>query len=193
MDEKSIDRRTLLTGAAAVAGGVLLSTVSGGANAQQRGPTPIPAPVANDPTKVPGAPTSALGSRSQFVQPQRAPTGEITGTTLTPLQDLTGTITPSDLHFARIHAGVPTIDPAKHTLLVHGLVDRPIVFTLDDVKRFPASTRVHFIECAGNGRAAYRSPKPTMTPQQVDGMLSQSEWTGVPLAILLREAGVKHD
>jgi sulfane dehydrogenase subunit SoxC len=110
---------------------------------------------------------------------------------LTPLQDLTGTITPADLHFTRIHAGVPTIDPAKHTLLIHGLVDRPVELSVADLKRFPAVTRVHFIECSGNGRAAYRTPKPEMTPQQVDGMMANSEWTGVPLSVLFRQVGVK--
>jgi sulfane dehydrogenase subunit SoxC len=86
---------------------------------------------------------------------------------------------------------VPTIDPAKHTLLIHGLVDRPLELTLADLKRFPSVTRTHFLECSGNGRSAYRTPKPDMTPQQVDGMLANSEWTGVTLATLLREAGVK--
>ena len=195
MSDTPITRRTLIAGAAAVAGGALLGTLTD-AEAQQKaaGAAPPPPPIVPaDPTKAPGAPTTAVGSRSPFVNPQRTPTGEITGTSYTPLQDLTGTLTPSDLHFTRIHAGTPTIDPAKHTLLIHGLVDRPIELTLADLKRFPTVTRVHFIECAGNGRAAYRTPKPQMTPQQVDGMVSNSEWTGVPLATLLREAGVKSD
>src|SRR5678816_604238 len=73
-----------------------------------------------DPTKAPGAPTIAVGSRSQFVNAARAPTGAIAGSSFTPLQDLTGTITPSDLHFEVNHGGVPAIDPARHSLLVHG-------------------------------------------------------------------------
>ncbi len=193
MTEKPISRRTLITGAAAAAGGALLTSVPGEA---RQAPTLAPPPQATlassaDPTKVPGAPTSAVGTRSPFVAPARAPVGEITGTSLTPLQALTGTITPADLHFTRLHAGTPAIDPAKHTLLIHGLVDRPLELTLADLKRFPSVTRTHFIECAGNGRAAYRTPKPDMTPQQVDGMLSNSEWTGVPLATLFREVGVQ--
>jgi sulfane dehydrogenase subunit SoxC len=190
-----ISRRTLITGAAVAAGGALLANVP--AAAQQKtvaAPPPVAPPgVPADPTKAPGAPTTAVGTRSPFVNPQRAPVGEITGTSLTPLQDLSGTITPSDLHFTRIHAGVPTIDPAKHTLMIHGLVDHPVEFTVADLKRYPAVTRTHFIECSGNGRAAYRTPKPQMTPQQVDGMVSNTEWTGVPLATLLREAGVKKE
>lgn len=196
MTEKPISRRTLIAGAAVAAGGALLTSVPG--DAQQAiaraAPAPPSAPlVSADPTKTPGAPTTAVGTRSPFVTPARAPVGEITGTSLTPLQALSGAITPADLHFTRIHAGTPTIDPATHTLLIHGLVDRPLELTLADLKRFPSVTRTHFLECAGNGRAAYRTPKPDMTPQQVDGMLSTSEWTGVPLAALFREVGVKHD
>jgi sulfane dehydrogenase subunit SoxC len=192
MNDTPITRRTLIAGAAAAAGGALIGSITD-ADAQQATAAPSPAapPIAPlDPTKAPGTPTTPVGTRSPFVNPQRSPVGEITGTALTPLQNLTGTVTPSDLHFTRIHAGIPTIDPAKHTLLIHGLVDRPLELTLADLKRFPAVTRTHFIECSGNGRAAYRAPKPQMTPQQVDGMLSTSEWTGVPVATLFREVGV---
>jgi sulfane dehydrogenase subunit SoxC len=189
-DNSSISRRTLLAGAATAAGGLLVANLP--LDAQQSAAAAAPV-VPADPTKVPGAPTTEVGTRSPFFTPKRAPVGEITGTTLTPLQDLAGTITPSDLHFARIHSGTPTIDPAKHTLLIHGLVDRPIELTVAELKRFPSVSRIHFIECSGNGRAAYRSPKPDMTPQQVDGMLSTSEWTGVPLSVLFDEVGVKGD
>jgi sulfane dehydrogenase subunit SoxC len=195
MDGKKLSRRSLIAGAAVAGAGVLLDNLP--VDAQQKAaapqsPTPPAAPVVlADPSKAPGAPTTAVGERSPFVSPKRAPVGDITGTSFTPLQDLTGTITPSDLHFTRIHAGVPTIDPQKHTLLIHGMVDRPLEFTLADLKRYPAATRMAFIECAGNGRAAYRTPKPEMTPQQVDGMVSNSEWTGVMLSTLLNEVGVQ--
>ena len=144
-----------------------------------------------DATRVPGLPSGALGTRSQFEVPTLAPTGVTTGASYTPLQDLSGTITPSDLHFQRHHNGIATIDPARYSLTIHGLVDRPVTFSLDELKRFPAVTRVHFIDCSGNGRAAYRTPKPDMTPQSVDGLTSNSEWTGVLVSALLREAGVK--
>ena len=196
MPEKKLSRRSLIAGAAVAGAGVLLDNLP--IEAQQKAaaaPTPAapPVPVAPaDPSKVPGSPTTAVGERSPFFTPKRAPVGDITGTSFTPLQDLSGTITPSDLHFTRIHAGVPTIDPTKHTLLIHGMVDRPLEFTLADLKRFPSDTRMAFIECAGNGRSAYRTPKPDMTPQQVDGMVSNSEWTGVPLSVLFNEVGVQH-
>jgi len=191
MTEKPITRRTLITGAAVAASGALLSNLPAEAQESARAPAAAPPQAPADPTKAPGAPTTAVGTRSPFVSPQRAPVGEITGTSLTPLEALSGTITPADLHFTRIHAGVPTIDPSKHTLLIHGLVDRPLELTLADLKRFPSVTRAHFIECSGNGRSAYRTPKPDMTPQQVDGMIANSEWTGVPLLALFREVGIK--
>jgi sulfane dehydrogenase subunit SoxC len=195
MDGKKLSRRSLIAGAAVAGAGVLLDNLPVDAQQKAAAPqtsTPPVAPVVPaDPSKAPGAPTTAVGDRSPFVAPKRAPVGDITGTSLTPLQDLTGTITPSDLHFTRIHAGVPTIDPQKHTVLIHGMVDRPLEFTLADLKRYPATTRMAFVECAGNGRSAYRTPKPEMTPQQVDGMISNSEWTGVLLSTLFNEVGVQ--
>ena len=144
-----------------------------------------------DATKVPGLPSEALAGRSAFERPVLTPTGVTSGSSLTPHQALRGTITPSDLHFQRHHNGIPVIDPAKYTLTIHGLVDRPVSFTLEELKRFPSVTRVYCIECSGNGGGAYRSPKPDMTPQMVDGLTSNSEWTGVPVSTLLTAAGVR--
>ena len=189
---RTLSRRDLVTGAAGALGATMLAGVTLPVGAQKAGPAVAPPPlVPLDPTRVPGGPTAPLGARSPFEAPVRTPSGETTGFSLTPLQDLAGTITPSDLHFERHHAGIPAIDPAQHQLLLHGLVDRPMVFTIDDIKRFPQVTRVHFLECSGNGRTAFRDPKPDMTPQKVAGLFSTSEWTGVPLATLFREAGVK--
>ncbi len=108
----------------------------------------------------------------------------------TPLQDLHGIITPSGLHFERHHAGVPAIDPAAHVLAIHGMVERPLKFTLEDLQRFPAVSRVHFIECAGNGALEQHGAQLNGL-QFTHGMLSCSEWTGVPLKLLLAEAGLR--
>lgn len=184
-------RRELLAGAAGLIGGAVLAGVPTAMAAEQKPVTPPPPDVPLDATKLQGAPTSQVGTRSTFVSPVRTPYGETTGNSLTPLQELTGTITPADLHFERHHAGVPRIDPARHTLVVHGLVERPLVFTVADIKRFPPVTRTYFIECSGNGREAYRDPKPEWTPQKVAGLTANTEWTGVPLKTLLAEAGAK--
>lgn len=184
-----LTRRALMTGAAAAAGAAAL----GGRPYRLLAEDPLAAPptVPPDPTAVPGSPTTALGARSPFVTPARTPTGVLSGPALSPLQDVSGTITPSDLFFERHHAGVPLIDPGKWKLLIHGMVDRPLALDLEQLLRYPSVTRTYFVECAGNGRVAYRTPKPDMTPQLVDGLLSTAEWTGVPLATLFREVGVK--
>jgi sulfane dehydrogenase subunit SoxC len=140
-----------------------------------------------DPTKTPGMPSGALGERSPFEQPTLAPLNVMQGATSTPLHKLRGTITPSDLFFQRHHNGIALVDPSKYSLTIHGLVDRPLRFSLDELKRFPSETRTYFIECSGNGRTAYRAAKPEMTPQDVDGMTSNAEWTGVLMSTLLRE------
>ncbi len=185
----ALTRRALLTGTAGALGGAVLAGLPGVLDSQEAAPArPI---VPDDATKLQGAATSPLGERSPFETPSRAPFGETVGSSYTPLQDLTGVITPSDLHFERHHAGIPALDPERHTLTIHGLVERPLTFSLDDLKRFPQTVKTYFIECSGNGRAAFREPKPEMTAQKVSGMLSTSEWTGVPLATLFREAGAK--
>ncbi|MBM4194920.1 MAG: sulfite dehydrogenase [Gemmatimonadetes bacterium] len=161
--------------------------------AQAPAAPPAEQPMLDDPTSAPGAPTSAVGVRSPQVAPVRTPTGLIQGSSLTPHQSLSGTITPADLHFERHHAGVPAIDAAKHELIIHGLVERTLAFTLADLQRFPRVTHTYFIECSGNGGGAFRRPRPEMTPQQIAGLTSNSEWTGVPLRTLLNEVGASRE
>ena len=184
-DDAPVTRRALLAGAAVAAGGVLLEKLPLGAQG-----TP-PAAAQPDPSTVPGLGTTPTSARSPFEAPARTPAGIITGPAYSPIQDFAGTITPNDLLFERHHGGVAMIDPRRYKLLVHGLVDRAMIFTLDDLKRFPSVSRVHFLECSGNGRNAYRDAKPEFTPQMVDGLTSNGEWTGVPLAVVLREVGVR--
>jgi sulfane dehydrogenase subunit SoxC len=136
-----------------------------------------------DPTKVIGPGPSAVGQRATF----EAPIRKFSETSSrTPLQDFYGTITPSDLHYERHHAGVPKIDPKNYELVIHGMVKRPMKFSLDDLKRFPSVSRVCFLECAGN----FRSGKEDLTPQDILGLTSQSEWTGVMLSTIFKEVGV---
>jgi sulfane dehydrogenase subunit SoxC len=111
---------------------------------------------------------------------------------LTPLQDLHGVITPNGLHYERHHAGVPTIDPAEHRLIIHGLVDKPMIFTMADIMRFPAMTRTHFLECSGNTQN-WGKPDARLTVQDTHGLLSCSEWTGVALKAVLGECGPRPD
>lgn len=140
-----------------------------------------------------GRPVSAYGERSAHVKLARAfrdSANPEAAASFTPLQDLDGIITPASLHFERHHAGVPQIDPEKHELLLHGMVDRPLMFTLADLRRLPSESHVYFIECSGNSGGEWGA-KTTPDPQRGFGLASCSEWTGVPLRTLLEEAGVK--
>lgn len=107
-----------------------------------------------------------------------------------PLQDLHGTMTPNSLFFERHHAGIPEIDPAAHRLIVHGMVTRPTVFTMDDLKRFPSTSVIHFLECSGNSGSEWTEDSIAETAQAGFGLVSQTEWTGVPLTTIFNEVGV---
>jgi sulfane dehydrogenase subunit SoxC len=109
-----------------------------------------------------------------------------------PLQDLHGIITPNGLFFERYHAGRPDVDADKHQLMIHGLVDRPLVLTMKDILRFPATSRIHFIECPANGGMEWRSAQ-LNSLQFTHGMISCAEWTGVKLSTLLQKVGLKKD
>lgn len=145
----------------------------------------------------PGIPAGAYGVPSPYensvLRHILKPYGDIapgTGPTFTPIESLEGTITPSGLHFVRNHNGIAQIDPAMHRLMIHGLVRRPLVFTVDALLRYPMVTRPHFLECSGNSSRAL-TPKPLQLPAgALHGLVSCSEWTGIPLAMLLDEAGV---
>ncbi len=140
-----------------------------------------------------GEPVRRYGVRSPHETAARAVRDTQTpeaASSRTPLADSYGTITPSALHFERHHAGVPTIDPAAHKLLIHGLVERPLVFSLEDIERLPSVSQPYFIECSGNSGGEW-SAAGAPSVQLSHGLASCSEWTGVPLKILLAEAGVR--
>ena len=148
--------------------------------------------------KVPGAGFSAYGQPSRFEEkvvrftpPSPNPATQGVGATRTPLHLLEGIITPSGLHFERSHSGIPDIDPDKHRLLIHGLVKRPLVFTLEGLHRYPMHSRIAFIECAGNSQALNAAQALPLGMAAIHGVFSCAEWTGVKLSTLLDEAGVE--
>jgi sulfane dehydrogenase subunit SoxC len=146
----------------------------------------------NDTRKL-GIPLGPYGERSPFEKAVRftrqSKTME-TGSSFTPLDDSVGTLTPSALHYERHHAGIPTIDPAKHRLVIHGLVDRPLSLSMADIRRLPSLTRIMVMECGGNSAGEWGGAGGADV-QRSYGLVSGSEWTGVPLSLLLNEAGVK--
>lgn len=108
----------------------------------------------------------------------------------TPLHELDGIITPSGLCFERHHAGIADIDPAKHRVMIHGLVDTPMVFTIEDIRRMPRRNVVHFLECAANSGMEWRGAQLNGC-QFTHGMVHNVMYTGVSLRTLLNEVGLK--
>ena len=143
-----------------------------------------------------GRPPEAYGNRSEFesdvTRDAFTPTISVgAGASRTPHGSLEGIITPSALHFERHHNGIPNIDPDQHRLLIHGLVDQPLVFDLESLSRYPLVSRIQFLECSGNSRSLDANQPVAGSAQTIHGLLSCSEWTGVPLSILLDEAGIQ--
>ncbi|HEY0835174.1 MAG TPA: sulfite dehydrogenase, partial [Azospirillum sp.] len=108
----------------------------------------------------------------------------------TPLQDLNGILTPNGLFFERHHSGRADVDPAQHRLVIHGMVDRPVSLTMEDLYRLPAVDRIAFTECAANGGMEWRGAQLNGV-QFVRGMLGCAQWTGVSVRTLLEHAGVR--
>jgi len=140
-----------------------------------------------------GIPLGPYGERSPFEKATRwtreSKTPE-TGSSFSPLHTSVGTLTPSSLHYERHHSGIPTIDPAKHRLMILGMVSRPLSLSMDDIRRLPSVTRTLVLECGGNSGGEWTAPG-AADAQRSYGLVSCSEWTGVPLATLLAEAGVR--
>jgi len=155
----------------------------------------------DDPSKVLGGPLRPYGERSRFEQSvrERPPGGlDEFGGNFTPLDETLGIITPSALHFVVQRGGLPDIDPGRHRLLIHGMVDRPVILTVEEIRRLPSISRILFIECSGNTRTEWRAPATgaalpwrRKSVRGTHGLTSCSEWTGVPLSLILREAGVQ--
>jgi sulfane dehydrogenase subunit SoxC len=154
--------------------------------------------LADVPDRMPGDVLSGLSGRSQYVHLSRIPEAgpgkrnvdlNDAINSKTPLGQLSGTITPSDLHYERSHAGVPDLDPATHRLLIHGMVGKPLVFTVDELRAMPSISRIAFIECTGNGWENWKKADGNLTVQNTHGLISTNEWTGVPLRFLLELVG----
>lgn len=135
-----------------------------------------------------GAPAPSQSDVTRILPPPSA--YPLAGSSRTPLERLEGTITPNGLHFERHHNGVPDIDPEHHDLIIHGLLRRPLKFSRATLLRYPMESHLRFIECGGNSGANSRPEPPQMSAGAIHGLVSQAEWTGVRLALLLEEAGI---
>ncbi|MBV6303695.1 sulfite dehydrogenase [Candidimonas humi] len=193
-------RRKFLARGGAVMSSVATLGLAGKALAETAAAAPAAAPGADLPPNIPpwtrslGAPTAKpYGTPSKYessVIRHLYPglTEPMSAYSTSPLQDLDGIITPNGLFYERHHAGVPQIDPAQHRLMVHGLVDTPLLFTVDELRQFPSQSRIHFLECSGNPSF---TPPWGKTAAEVCGLLSCAQWTGVPLKTVLEECGLK--
>lgn len=178
-----LDRRIFLR--AGVAGGAALLTATAGGTEREAW------------MKLPGGPMSENGAPSAHeahvkrisVSSQPGTTG--TGVSRTPLEYLNGLITPSRLHFERHHSGIPDIDPDQHRLVIHGMVERPLSFSLDTLARYPMKSRIQFLECSGNSGGSIAPQPAQQSCGTMHGLVAASEWGGVPLSVLLDEAGLK--
>ena len=190
-----LNRRRLLLAAGGSAAALPFMAPAAQADVLSAPPGSIHYDVAADPTKEQGRPigeNGGYGTRSQFESATRlvAPNAtRYTTWSLTPLASLLGNLTPSGLHYERHHSGIPTIDPALHALVVHGLVSRPKRFAMADLHRMPSLTRRHFIECSGNTGSEWVKPTAT-TVQRSHGLLSTSDWTGVPFSVVAEQVGI---
>jgi len=196
----SSDRRQFLKNAMLMlgAGTTLISPSVGLANSVSKQPS------SNLPPNIPewskklgtGVLTEPYGKPSSFEKNVVRDTVDwltqdrISSVSMTPLHKLKGIITPNGLVFERHHAGVPIINPDQHRLIIHGLVENPLVFSLEELQRFPSVSEIKFLECPANGGMEWKAPQMSGL-QFTHGMLSCCEWTGVKLSTLLAEVGVK--
>jgi sulfane dehydrogenase subunit SoxC len=136
-----------------------------------------------------GVPSPYEARAIRFITANKSVSGN--GASWTPLELLEGTLTPSGLHFERHHNGVPQIHPDQHELLIHGRVRQPLKFRMEDLVRYPLQSRLLFLECGGNSNSGWSKEPRQATAGNLHGLVSCSEWTGVPLSYLLDEAGLQ--
>jgi sulfane dehydrogenase subunit SoxC len=181
-----INRRALLGQGIAIAGVGTVATVTGAAaEALKDSPWSLEM----------GEPTPPAQTASPFekdvVRTLSNPNNEFRNShARTPHHLLNGTVTPNSMHFSINHAGIPNIDPAQHKLVIHGMVRQPLEFTLEKLSRYPLVTRMAFVECAGNSAPMFSNEPMQITAQAIHGLVSNSEWAGVKLSMLLDEAGI---
>jgi len=182
-----LDRRAFLSGGATFAAALTGYSLVKSAAAE---------PLTDDPwSKVAGNLVTNYGLPSRFekkvARTLSNPNGEPrTQHARTPHHLLNGTFTPNGLHFVISHSGDPDIDPGKHRLVIHGLVRRPLVFTLDALERYPLVSRMSFVECGGNSSPLFSRDPIQTTVQALHGLASCAEYTGVRLSTLLEETGI---
>lgn len=186
-----LDRRLFLKTGFGIGAATLLAPVV--LKNLEAAPEAAPVNTASPPwMHTPGAGYSTYGMPSKFEDgvvrfPSANPAVPGNGVSWTPLHLLEGTITPNGLHYERHHNGVPQIDPSQHRLLIHGLVKNPSFFSIENLLRYPLRSRICFVECGGNSNAGWNKSPIRSEAGYFHGLVSCSEWTGIPLPVLLDE------
>jgi sulfane dehydrogenase subunit SoxC len=189
----SEDRRRFLRNSATIAGATLAGTVAGvtAATAERL----AIAPSNTEPGRIIEPKTYGMPSKyEKHVTRNRSDVlvnrQNWSDWSMTPLQHQFGIVTPNGLFYERHHAGIPDIDPDKHSLVIHGMVKQPLKFSMNDLMRYPSVSKFHFLECSGNGLTDWTKAA-SVTVQQSHGLLACAQWTGIPLSWLLDEAGLQ--
>jgi len=189
--DDSTRRRFLRSGATALTG-----IMAGGMTARSAGASatnlPPDVPVWS---KTPGTPVGGqlYGKPSEYEKDvirhlRPADKQYISSSSRSPLQELDGAITPNGLFYERHHGGVPNIDPSQHRLMIHGMVKAPLIFTMEELRRFPSHSQIYFLECSGNPPYTFYGK----TATEANGLVSCAEWTGVKLKTVLDQVGISH-
>lgn len=183
-----MDRRQFLTGLGTAA---LIAPSMAEARGQPELPASMTSPGSRpEPYGLPAADELARVKRIP-ITPEQNGGVSLRSLHFTPLDRLRGTYTPAGLHFELSHQGVPKLIADEHTLIIHGMVKRPLKFSIESLERYPIETHSHFLECSGNTTVGWRSPAANLPLAISHGLLSGTQWGGVRLASLLGEAGVE--
>ena len=188
----SLSRRSLLGGATALGAASVLNSAGAG----EVNPNNLPPNVPEwTPYLGPGVDANPYGMPSEFESHvvrrnvEWLTASAESSVNFTPLHELDGIVTPNGLCFERHHGGVPEVNPTDFRLMINGLVDRQLIFTLDDLRRFPQTNRFYFLECAANGGMEWRGAQLNGC-QYTFGMVHNVQYTGVRLLDICREVGV---
>ncbi len=195
-NNSSVSRRDLLKAAAASGGALAAGSISVSAAAESNKEN-LPPNVADWSTSLgEGVDTNPYGKPSEFEKDVvRRSVRWLTASTessvnFTPLHELDGIITPNGLCFERHHSGVAEVNPTDHRLMINGLVEKPLIFTMEDIMRFPRTNKIFFLECAANSGMEWRGAQLNGC-QFTQGMIHCVQYTGVRLKYILEEAGLK--
>ncbi len=191
--ETKASRRQFLTGAAALGAGAVAGTSTARAGNPDNLPPNIPDWSRYLGDGVDARPYGMPSEHEAHVVRRSVPwltADPVSSVNFTPLHELDGILTPNGLAFERHHGGIAEIDPADHRLIIHGLVDKPLMFTLDEIKRFPRTNRTYFLECAANSGMEWRGAQLNGC-QFTHGMVHCVMYTGVMLKDVLAQCGLK--